>query len=391
MVLSVIVLGVILLIINFMNYSNEIIVVILIISIYMIINEISTVFLDVFQAFEKMEYSSIGFLLFNIILLIGIFLAIQYGFNLIQFSSIYIITAIILLLFDYLIFRWKFFKPKSLKWNRWKYMIKEAWPFAITGISFNIYTWIDSLLLSIFVGAEVVGLYNASYRLMLIFLVIPSIFSTAIFPVMSRHYYSSRESMKVTFEKMLKIFIIIGVPLAIGTTLTADKIILLIYGSAFLGSVIALQILIWSTALMFARVPYGNILSASNRQLTVTKIFIIGVIFNILLNLVVIPIFSYVGAAIVTVLTDALVLILFIITLRAKLSFSRRFKISLIKITMAGIIMGISLNFFTGLNLFVIILLGALIYVICLILLRVVDEDEILMIKSIFNYPSFWK
>jgi O-antigen/teichoic acid export membrane protein len=332
-----------------------------------------------------MEYNSIGFLLFDIILLLGILLAIQYNYDIIKFSSVYIITAIIIFLFAYLTFRWKFFTPKSLKWNKWKELIKEAWPFAITGISFNIYTWIDSLLLSIMIGAEVVGFYNASYRLMLIFLFIPAIFSGAIFPVMSRYYISSKESLKVSFEKLLKILVLIALPITIGTTLIADKVILFIYGNEFLGSIIVLQILIWSTAFVFARVPYGMLLGASNRQLVTTKIFIIGVIFNIVLNILIIPKYSYVGAGVITVLTDALVLFLFIVVIRNEFSISRSTKLSLIKILLASIIMGISLNFFIYLNLFLIILLGILIYAISLILLKVVDEDELLMIKSLFN------
>jgi O-antigen/teichoic acid export membrane protein len=383
--LSLITLGSIFLISNIMNYNQEIILIIMIMAVYMIFYSYSNIFFTVFQAFEKMEYNSIGFLLFDATLLLGILLAIHYNYDIIKFSSVYIITSIITLLYAYLIFRLKFFTPKSLKLNKWKELINEAWPFAITGISFNIYTWIDSLLLSIMIGAEVVGFYNASYRLMLIFLFIPAIFSGAIFPVMSRYYISSKESLKVSFEKLLKILVLIALPITIGTTLIADKVILFIYGNEFLGSIIVLQILIWSTAFVFARVPYGMLLGASNRQLVTTKIFIIGVIFNIVLNILIIPKYSYVGAGVITVLTDALVLFLFIVVIRNEFSISRSTKLSLIKILLASIIMGISLNFFIYLNLFLIILLGILIYAISLILLKVVDEDELLMIKSLFN------
>jgi O-antigen/teichoic acid export membrane protein len=120
-------------------------------------------------------------------------------------------------------------------------------------------------------------------------------------------------------------------------------------------------------------------------QLTVTKLVIVAVIFNIVLNLLVIPIYSYIGAAIVTVLTEALILILFVYTLKSEFSVSRSTKINLIKGVLASIIMGIAIYYFNNLNLFLIILLGALIYVVCLILLRVLDDDEILMIKSLFN------
>ena len=44
------------------------------------------------------------------------------------------------------------------------------------------------------------------------------------------------------------------------------------------------------------RGPFERLLAASNKQLTTTKIFIIGVIFNIVLNLLIIPKYSYIGA-----------------------------------------------------------------------------------------------
>ncbi|MDP1552317.1 MAG: polysaccharide biosynthesis C-terminal domain-containing protein, partial [Methanobacteriaceae archaeon] len=151
-------------------------------------------------------------------------------------------------------------------------------------------------------------------------------------------------------------------------------------------STITLQILIWSTVLIFARGPFERLLAASNKQITTTKIFIIGVIFNIILNLIVIPKYSYIGAAIATVFTDILVLIFFIHTTKTiRFSISKNIKKSLIKIIIASIIMGVTLSYIVNLNLFLVVLLGIIIYIITLFALKILDEDEILMMKSIFK------
>jgi O-antigen/teichoic acid export membrane protein len=252
-----------------------------------------------------------------------------------------------------------------------KKLIKEAWPFAVIGISANIYVWIDTLILSAMQGEVVVGLYNASYRLITVLLFIQLIFSYTLYPVMSKQFNSSKEALRISFEKGLKILMMVALPIGIGTVLIADKVILLVYGKEFLGSVIALQILIWSTVLVFARTPYGVLLGASRRQLTYTKIIILAVILNIILNLLFIPLYSYVGAGIALIITDSIILVLSIIATRAEFSIKTSTKIDLIKIVIASVIMGISMNYFINLNLFLVILLGSMIYIICLIFRKI--------------------
>ena len=104
--------------------------------------------------------------------------------------------------------------------------------------------------------------------------------------------------------------ILIAVPIGVGTVLIANKVIIIIYGDQFIGAIITLQILIWSCVLIFARGPFERLLESTNQQLSVTKIYILGAIFNVILNLIFIPQYSYIGAGIITVLTDILVITL---------------------------------------------------------------------------------
>jgi O-antigen/teichoic acid export membrane protein len=286
-----------------------------------------------------------------------------------------------------LTFSIKFSRPK-IKFNtkQWKDLILQAWPFAITGISINLYLWTDTIILSLIKGPEAVGLYNASYRLILVLLFVPFVFNNAVYPLMSQYYISSKKSLKFTFEKLFKIMILIAVPIGVGTVLIANKIILLVYGDQFLGAVIALQILIWSCVLIFARSPFERLLESTNRQLLITKIFIIGVIFNIILNLIFIPKYSYIGAGIITVLTDALVLCLLIfITRNFNILVSNEIRINILKIIIASLIMGVILKYLLNFNVFVLITIGTIIYCVLLLLLRIVNDEEISMIKTIFR------
>jgi len=373
---------------NISSYNQETLYTIYLIGLYTIFSTFSLLFYAIFQAHEQMEYKSLGVILSSGLLLLGVLLATYNKFNIIQFSSIYTVVGVLTLTYAILIFIWKFSLPK-LHFDKtlWTNLLKESWPFAITGISLTIYKWIDTLILSSIQGTVAVGLYSAAFNLISVLLFIPIVFNHALFPLMSRYYNSSKELLNITFEKLLKIMLLISLPIGIGTIVIANKVIILIYGNAFIGSVIALQILIWSTVLIFARSPFERLLESSNRQLVLTKIFIIAVIFNACFNITLIPKYSYLGAAIVNVSTDALILaILFLLIKRNNLIFiSKNMKIYLFKIIISSLIMGVILYYLKELNIFLLIFTGIIIYSISILLLRVLEEDEKLMFKSIFN------
>ena len=204
---------------------------------------------------------------------------------------------------------WKFFIPRIEADIRfWKSLLKESFPFGVTGITGMIYNYVDAVLLSLLLGNAVVGIYSASYRLMVILLFIPSVMNMAIFPAMSRFHITSKSNLKLIQEKYLKIMIIIGIPIGISITILASDIILLIYGPIYFESIKPLQILIWSTVLIFITAPFIILFESINKQVIITKITIICVIINIVLNLIFIPKYSYIAASLITVLTELIIL-----------------------------------------------------------------------------------
>lgn len=386
-ILALITFVLIFIIVHILGYDSQTMQVVYIIAVYTLFTTFSQLFYAVFQAHEKMEYQAIGTILSSTLLFIGVFVAIALQLDIVKFSLIYVVSGASILFYVICIYSKKFSLPKmNFNIDQWKSLIKEAWPFAITGISTNIYTWVDTVILSVIQGAAAVGLYNASYKLVLVFIFIPIIFNNAIFPLMSQYYISSKESLSLTFEKLLKIMMLIALPMGVGTVLISKKVIMLIYGTQFLGAVLSMQILIWSLVLIFARSPFERLLESTNRQLVITKVFIIGVIFNILLNLIVIPKYSYIGAGVVTVLTDAMVLGLLIIATKGiGISISKNIKISLLKIIIASLVMGIILKYLLNLNVFLLIGIGLIIYFFLLLILKIFDNNEIKILKSIYK------
>ena len=204
---------------------------------------------------------------------------------------------------------------------------------------------------------------------------------------MSRFYDSSKDSLTLMHERYFKYMVILGIPMGVGITLLADKIMLLLGGSGYIQSIIALQILIWTMVLTFIGASFVQLLQSINKQLIITKISIICVIFNIALNLVIIPKYSYIGASVVTVLTEIL-LVGYIIWTSYKLGYGIHFKVvvdSVSKTLFATLIMSVLIWYLKDLNLFILIILATLLYFITLYLIKGVDDKDILIVKEILN------
>ncbi|KKI00363.1 hypothetical protein EO95_13895 [Methanosarcina sp. 1.H.T.1A.1] len=382
-ILAIITLGFIVQIINLIGYSDETKKVVYIIALSAILTTFTGIFNSIFQAFEKMEYQSIGLILQSMLMFIGVLFALNQRLDIISFSFIYLVVNFIVLGYSSIICVWKFVLPKfEVDWSFWTHTIKAALPFGLTGISGLAYTYTDSVMLSLMQGDEVVGWYSAAYRLPLILLFIPSVINISIFPLMSRSYISSKSSLKSICEVYCISMLIIGIPIGVGTTALADKIILLIFGSGYEPSVIALKILIWTIVITYSGAAFVKLFESTNRQIVITKISGICLVVNIILNLLLIPKFSYIGASVATVITEfILVGSIFIYSYKSGYGIPGKKLIRIIsKITVSSIIMGVFVWYFVNLNLLLLVSLAIPLYFGVLYMLR--DRGYILELKQ---------
>ncbi|MBM4241941.1 MAG: hypothetical protein FJ150_09825 [Euryarchaeota archaeon] len=126
------------------------------------------------------------------------------GFTVVGFAVIYLVVSAILLIYSLFVCIWKFVLGKiEVDWVFWKFIIKQALPFGFTGIFVMIYYYIDTVMLSMILpnADELIGWYNAAYRLTIVLSFIPSVYFSSIFPIMSRFYKKSHKSLKFAFQR----------------------------------------------------------------------------------------------------------------------------------------------------------------------------------------------
>jgi len=385
MILSVIAVGIIFLVVTLLNYPSDTTKIVYIIGISVFFGSLSSALRWCFQAFQKMEYEAI----INIaqgITLLGLGLAILYlGKGLIGLAYVHLLTNILIFIFSFLITIRKFAKPKfEISSNFWKFLLKAAAPIGLTTILASIYLNTDTVMLSLMKGDASVGWYNAGYKLVNFIKFIQGMFILAIFPVMSNFYKSSIESLKKVFQKSIQYMFLLALPLAIGTTILSNKIIPIIWGQKFIPAIPALQILIWAGALVFLSGTAGGCLYAMNKQRIPMYIALFGLIINIILNLVLIPKFSYIGAATAIVIAELIVTSLAFFFVFQKLKVIP-FPLQFLKIIIASILMGILTWFIRDFNIILVVSASTFFYIAVLLAIKGISQEDLKLIAQILK------
>ena len=381
LLLSFIAFGFIVLTINLMDYPRDTTYAVYLFGFYMILSSFALTFRAVFQAYERMEYDAVVMVIEKIILVLLVLFVIFSGYGLIELAYVYIFAAIITVSLSFSIILIKIAKPKpAIDFSLWKTLIVGSIPFGLNALFGVLFFQIDTVMLSVLKGDAAVGIYNAAYNPLLALGVIPSVFIAALYPVMSRYFVSSKDSLKIFTDLSSKYMAILSFPVAMGCFVLADRFIELFYLDQFSASIIAFQILAFFIPLRWVSSITGTLLTSMNRQSIRTVSVGLSALFNIVLNAALIPYFSYIGASIATVLSEVLlyfVIIYYINKHYKKLELHKHF----MKPLAASLMMGGFLFYFKDINLFLVIILAAFVYFVMLVLLRTFTPED----KNIFK------
>jgi O-antigen/teichoic acid export membrane protein len=211
----------------------------------------------------------------------------------------------------YFMFSRRYFVPRfGIDFQLWKRLFVRSLPFALSISFLYIYYRIDTVMLSLMVGDQVTGWYNAAYRLVDVFNYIPFLIVAAILPPMARSSKKDNELLADIFNRSVRYLILLAIPIGVGTFILAPRIVLVVYGEGFASAAIALKILIWAEVIVFVNYLGGHLLNIIDRQKIYTKIIGITVGLNIVLNFILIPKYTYIGAGVATLLSEVLIFVL---------------------------------------------------------------------------------
>jgi len=377
--------GLIVLAINIMNYPKDTIQAVYLFGIYNILTSLEMTFRSIFQAYEKMEYDSITAITEKIILTSLAFSAIYLGYNLIELAYIYVFAGIASLTLGAALLSIKIAKPRLIiNLSLWKFLLIGSIPFGLNTLFGVLYFQIDSVMLSFLKGDVSVGIYSAAYNPLLALGIIPTVFVTAIYPVMSRFFIDSKVSLDTLTELSCKYMAIIGFPVAIGCFVLADRFIELFYADKFSASAAPFQILAFFIPLRWIGSITGTFLTSTNKQGFRTLSVGLSAFFNVILNAAMIPSLGYIGASIATVLSEVFlyfIIIHFINKYYKKMNFHKHF----IKPTIASLVMGIFIVYLNYIDLSLLISSAVVVYLAMLLLLNTFSKDDKYIFKRVIK------
>jgi O-antigen/teichoic acid export membrane protein len=191
-------------------------------------------------------------------------------------------------------------------WNGPAALLWDAAPLALSGAFIVLYFRADSVLLNIIHGPQATGLYGSVYRFFEAFVMLSAAYRSVLFPVMARAADGPAESLGVLCRKSLRLHLMFTVGVAVFFTFQARAIVQVLLGPAYAEAAPALAILMWSLPCAFMADTVLHLLAAQRRQSVSARAITVTALFNIAANLIAIPRLSIVGAAITTVLSEAL-------------------------------------------------------------------------------------
>lgn len=189
----------------------------------------------------------------------------------------------------------------------WKRFLHDSLPLGGSALITFFYFKMDTILLSIMQGSAAVGTYGVAYKVMENLTFFPALLAGLILPLLSRAFSSDSARFREIADSTFRVFTIIAIPIVLGGVFFAEPVIMIVSGSGFQDSVPVLRLLIVSLAFIFFGSFFNMLLIVGNHQKALMKVLLAVAIVNISTNLILIPKYSYLGAAMTSLATEVLV------------------------------------------------------------------------------------
>jgi PST family polysaccharide transporter len=190
------------------------------------------------------------------------------------------------------------------QWNECLHLLRQCWPLALSSIAILVYLRTDQLMLNSMLGNESVGIYSAALRLSEVWYMIPVIVMASVFPAILRAKQNDTTLYRNRLQQLLSALVIIALLVAALVSALAPLIISTVFGNQFAASAGVLAIHMWTSVFVFLGVASGSWLIAEGLQLYSFYRTACGAVINVGANLILIPAYGPVGAAIATLVSQ---------------------------------------------------------------------------------------
>ena len=262
----------------------------------------------VLRAFEDNELNYLGYVLHKILLLGLILLAIRFQTGLVGFVSAHLVSNLLLWYFYHIVVSHLYSRiTLRIDVPLWKSLMIAALPMGGGVMLRQLALQLDILILTWMTNLTTVGLFSGPYRISMALRVIPQTLSLPLYPLYSRTAHLSPERFREAYQWSMKFFALISIPFAAFFVAWSEPILRLALGDKFLPALPAMQLLGLGLVPFFLSTLFQYLFAALDQQRRFLISTCVGSALRILLLIILIPTFGFVGPAIAFVCAETVI------------------------------------------------------------------------------------
>jgi len=187
--------------------------------------------------------------------------------------------------------------------GRARKLVNESWPLIFSGFAIMVYIKVDLVMLGEMVGSQMVGLYSAAVKISEIWYFIPSAIVASVFPSVVKAKEESEGEYYAKMGRLFSLMAVLALAIALPMTFLSDRLVNILYGRSYASAGAMLSVHIWAGVFVFMGVAreYWIVNEGFIRFSLISAT--IGMIMNVVLNLILIPRYGGLGSAMATVIS----------------------------------------------------------------------------------------
>jgi len=269
-----------------------------------------------------------------------------------------------------------------------KYLVKEAYLFGISGLLANCYLWSGVVILSFMRSEADVGQYSAAFRLISVLYMLPYIvFIQVLAPMMFAWAKTDKPKLVAVYKASARYLLAVGMAIAVGMFVLSDLIIPLIYTDEFSPAAIALAIICWAVPLRFFAAAASTVLTVTDHLRLKIRLQATFAAVSIALSATFTYFWGYVGTAVATVATEALLALVYPVAAGSclyRLDLFRDLKLD--RLLIAAVFLGVVTRVLEHrVPISLVVFLGAACYIALMLILGILDEADLRLFKRIMH------
>jgi len=210
-------------------------------------------------------------------------------------------------------FAYRYF-PAPRQWT-WEFslakaLLHEAWPYLVSGIAIIIYMRIDQVMLRSMVSEYEVGIFSAALPISTAFYFIPMAISLSVAPTLARRKRDNPVGYERAIAQLFSVMWWTMLPMSVLIAMTSRQLVMLLYGHAYAATSAVLAIHVFGNIPIALGIAQSNWIINERKNMFSLYRTVAGAISNVVLNLVLIPMYGAVGAALASVAAQVIAALL---------------------------------------------------------------------------------